>query len=150
MKINIILFLLLQFFVGCFSDFVLNILSRHFQTFSSLEGYFKHYKAIRAMIYAGLTVLISAIFVLFTFTLFSNQFGELNIDVNIFYILLLSFIFGVLIDFLINKLKIFGKWLDKYYKKVTTIGSAILGGSAILFSSLITLGIISIINRLTN
>ena len=87
------------------------------------------------MLLAGLTVLGVSGMVILCYSLITKQFGKININVNILYILAMSFVFGFIADVLINKSRIFKNLLDLYYNKVTSLGSAALGGLALLFTT---------------
>ena len=107
------------------SDIILNDLSQLEQfKFLHLKSYFEGKSIIIPAVYAGITVFICILSVLF----FTQNITSYN-----YY--LYSFISGYLIDILIEKYKIFGNDLDNYY---ANIGSGLWGGLAILFSSIIS------------
>ena len=146
--VNIITFLIIKFILGFISDGFLNLFSQKFKSFSSLKPYFKHYGTLPAMIYAGLTVMIVGLIMITFYAAITKQFGKLTINVHSIYFLILSFLFGFIFDIIINKAGIFGNLLDKYYYAVTDIGSAILGGLALLFTTFISLSIIYIVEKI--
>lgn len=116
--------LILNFFVGFFSDIILNDLSKikELKNINSLRPYFDNNSITVAGIYAGLTtsfcILIAVII---------NKYIKINYFVIVFLV-------GYIVDILIEKLKIFNN-LEEYYE---TVGSGLWGGIAILFSSLIS------------
>ena len=138
---NISLFLIINFFIGFFSDILLNFLSHRQNMLSgikSLKPYFIKHSVFNAALYAGITVLITLIFLLLLFYLLKLEFSNFNL-------ILFSFIIGFIADILIEKLKIFGNDLDLYYK---TVGAGLWGGLAIMFSVINTIIIMFLFEKL--
>ena len=127
MKISTFLFI--NFIVAFFSDIVLNDMS-----IPSLKPYFQNQSIIKSAFIAGLTIEVCLIITLF-FYYFIFGLTHLGQTHNILYLCVISFIIGFILDKLIDKYKIFGSKLDKYYKE---FGSGLWGGLAILFSILVS------------
>ena len=124
---NISLFLIINFCVGFFSDIVLNFLSRQKTMLSgikALKPYFIKHSVFIAALYAGITVVVTLAFMLLVMFTLQIEYSNFNL-------ISFSFVAGFIADILIEKLKIFGKDLDEYYKKV---GAGLWGGLAIMFS----------------
>lgn len=121
-----IIFILLNFLVGFFSDIGLNLTN----LVPSLKPYFKNKTVVGSAIYAGLTIVI-ALFV--TMVLSSMLFGfsvPLQMDQFIKFIILTAII-GYLADWYIYKAKVFGPDLDQYYK---SLGIGFWGSAAFIVS----------------
>ena len=135
------LFLLLNFWVGFFSDLILNFLSTkrgsrlfNSQIIKSLQPYFKKRGVLQAGISAGLTVVIVLLFVMFVSSLLLGFSTPGNIKQLMFFTPL-AFVFGFIANILIKDFKIFGNDLDKYYK---IAGAGLWGGAALTFSVIIS------------
>ena len=130
-------FIILNFFVGFFSDIILNYLASKrgswilkSKIINSLQGYFKKRSIIRAAIDAGLTiVLVLLIVMVFSQILLGVKSPSTLTELFIFS--LFSFIIGFVADVLIEKWKLFGKDLDAYYKEA---GAGFWGALALVFS----------------
>jgi hypothetical protein len=115
-------FFFLNFIVSFLSDIVLNDLStdkgqKIFKSdiIKSLRPYFKNKFIIESAIYAGLTVVITlAILSLITYKAFKIKYPTNNKELVIY--CSIGFALGYFVDFVIYKLKPFGKELDAYYK----------------------------------
>lgn len=121
-----ILFILLNFFVGFFSDILLNITN----LVPSLTSYFKNKTIIGSALYAGLTIVVA---LLITMLLSSMIFGFLMpLQMEQFYkFIILTAIVGYIADWYIYKAKVFGSDLDQYYK---SLGVGFWGSAAFVFS----------------
>lgn len=125
-------FLFINFIIGFVSDIILNDLSRKplayifpSKIIRSLYPYFINKSIIQAGIYAGLTVLIILIPLIYLFNIYFDIFeNKLNF-------ILFSFGVGYIADIIIDKLNIFGKTLRPFYN---IAGSGFWGGLAIAFS----------------
>ena len=133
-------FIFLNFLVSFLSDIVLNDLSNKkiidtgFPIIYSLKDYFEQKSIIISGIYAGLTIAISLVFVMFISNLILG-FNEPKNNYELAKFLVLSFIIGYFIDILIERLDIFGKPLHPYYK---VAGSGFWGSMAFIFSIIIS------------
>ncbi len=121
-----VIFILLNFLIGFFSDIGLNLTN----LVPSLKPYFKNKTIIGSAIYAGLTILV-ALFV--TMVLSSMIFGFLTpLQMEQFYkFIILAAIIGYLADWYIYKAKVFGSDLDQYYK---SLGIGFWGSAAFIVS----------------
>lgn len=135
------LFILLNFWVGFFSDIVLNFLSTktgsklfNSQIIKSLRPYFKKRGVIRAAIDAGITIVIVLLLVMGTSCL-GMGFNTPNNIKQLTLFLLVAFTYGWVADILIDKFKIFGADLDDYYK---VAGAGFWGSLALVFSIIIS------------
>ena len=121
-----VIFILLNFLVGFFSDIGLNLTN----LVPSLKPYFKNKTIMGSALYAGLTILV-ALFV--TMVLSSMIFGFLTpLQMEQFYkFIILTAIVGYLADWYIYKAKVFGSDLDQYYK---SLGIGFWGSAAFIVS----------------
>jgi hypothetical protein len=135
------LFILLNFWIGFFSDMVLNFLSTargskifNSQIIKSLRPYFKKRSVLQAAIDAGLTVIIVLIIVMFTSSLILGFSTPNNIKQLVFFIPL-AFVYGWIADVIIRDYKVFGTDLEKYYSEA---GAGLWGGGAIVFTVILS------------
>ena len=135
------LFILLNFWIGFFSDMVLNFLSTtsgsklfNSQIIKSLRPYFKKRGILQAAIDAGLTVIIVLMIVMATSSLILGFSTPNNIK-QLSFFLPIAFIYGWIADVFIRDFKIFGGDLDKYY---SVAGAGLWGAAAITFSIIIS------------
>lgn len=126
-------FIFINFVVSFISDIILNDLSKkHIQ---ALIPYFKDKYIFEAGVYAGLTICLTLIFVMFV----SNKMFKFHIPNStneIVKFCVLAFVIGYIVDMYINRFKIFGNTLDEYYE---LYGEGLYGGLAFLFSILLSL-----------
>ena len=123
----LLLFLIINFCVGFFSDIVLNFLSRQEFMLSgvkALKPYFMKHSVLSAALYAGITVVVTLVFMMLVMFTLQIEYSNFNL-------ISFSFVAGFIADILIEKLKIFGNDLDEYYSNV---GGGVWGGLAIMFS----------------
>ena len=144
------LFLIFNALVGFFSDIILNIIAKHdiYKPISTLRPYFENKTTFQAAFYALLTVVIIVGMIMKIFQLFYKKYLPETRKEYIIY-LVITFIVGFIGDIVIFKMNIFPK-LKKYYK---VVGKGLWGALAILFSvivSLIGLYIINNFNSLNN
>ena len=134
-------FIFVNFIVSVVSDIVLNDIANPPRPFpfdskiiDSLVPYFKNKSIILSGIYAGITICLTLIGVcilskaLFGFYV-PNTLNELLKFIG------LAFPIGFVVDIGIDKLKIFGKSLDPYYK---VAGAGFWGAIAFIFSIIIS------------
>jgi hypothetical protein len=121
-----LIFILLNFFIGFFSDIALNITN----FVPSLKPYFKNKTIMGSAFYAGLTIVVALII---TEVISSMIFGfSIPLQMEQFYkFIVLTAIVGYLADWYIFKAKVFGQDLDQYYK---TLGIGFWGSAAFVFS----------------
>lgn len=136
-----IIFILLNFFVGFFSDIVLNDLSTHYGIIKSLQPYFYKQSIISCAFAAGITIMVALIFTMVISKFIFNYFYPSNFN-SLIQFCILSFGFGYLIDIVIKKQKIFGNRLDDFYKE---FGVGFWGAAAFVFAILISYYIQTII-----
>mgnify|MGYP006450581595 FL=1 len=129
------LFLLLNFFIGFFSDIVLNHLSNYrFMKLNTLRPYFDHHSTFVAALYAAITVLIVVLIICNLFHIrYKKYLPETRTEYLVFFTV--TFVIGFIADIVIHRLNIFPK-LKLYYR---VIGSGLWGGLAILFSVAISI-----------
>ena len=135
-----ILFILLNFFIGFFSDILLNLTN----LVPSLTSYFKNKTIIGSALYAGLTILVA---LLITMLLSSMIFGFLMpLQMEQFYkFIALTAIVGYIADWYIYKAKVFGSDLDQYYK---SLGIGFWGSAAFVFSVVTSYFLIKLVGNL--
>ena len=131
-------FIIINFFVGFFSDLVLNILSRikySPPSIRALYSYFKYYDSvILTAVYAGLTIISVLILTMIaSYTLLG--FAEPKNKKQLLELILLSFPFGYIADIIIYKYHIFGKNLDPFYK---IAGAGFWGALSLIFSIVVS------------
>ena len=127
---NVFLFIIINFFVGFFSDIVLNITN----IVTSLKPYFTNKTMIESAIYAGITIVIALLVTMF----FSEILFHFTVPNNIQELMkfsVLAFFIGYISDYFIYYMHVFGNRLDLYYK---TLGIGFWGAMAFLFSILIS------------
>ena len=119
-----IIFLIIIFIVSFMSDLILRILSPKY--IPSLVPYFNSNSVILAGIYAGLTIVIATILMLFIYKL---KLPTSRNDIIIFFII--AFIVGYIIDIIIMKYNIFGDSLKQFYD---TYGAGFWGALSFIFA----------------
>ena len=131
-------FLIVLFIVTFICDLILNFLSR--QSFSprsikTLKSYFEHYNNILlTCVYASITVIVCYfITAIITYLLFS-YYVPTNWN-QLYMFLLIAAPIGYISDVIIYKAKIFGTYLDPFYKE---IGAGFGGACAFIFAIVIT------------
>ena len=134
-----LIFVLLNFFIGFFSDIVLNITN----FVPSLKPYFKNKTIMGSAFYAGLTIVVA---LLITEAVSSMIFGfSIPLQMEQFYkFIVLTAIVGYLADWYIYKAKVFGQDLDQYYK---TLGIGFWGSAAFVFSVVASYFLIKVYQR---
>ena len=132
---NILLFIITSFIIGFFSDAILYILAvnktpidNNIKIIKALRPYFKHYKTMSPFL-AGITVVIGTFVSYQLFRSFENE-NENGSEPSLWVYILILFLFGMLLDYIINITGIFKPYLNKYYNRSGIILSAIFGGIA--------------------
>ena len=134
------LFILINFCIGFFSDIALNILTKkNVEYLSSLKPYFSNKSALRAAVYAGITVAVIVFVISKIFKETYKYYGEPNKELPATYeeyqiFIIITFLIGYLADIIIYKVNIFPK-LKQYYND---IGYGLWGGLAIVFSVVVS------------
>ena len=139
------LFIFLNFCVAFISDVILRFLSTQNinPIITSLKPYFENKSIMYAGFLAGLTIVsallisLSVCYLYFGFLIPSN-YNEM------IYFLLISFILGYIIDYLIYKWQLFGKSLNQYYQLA---GAGFWGSLAFLFSIIISYILLYLIDK---
>ena len=131
---NTNLFILFNFIIGFVSDLILNYLSTNNIFVKSLKPYFENKNFIVAGVYAGLTIVI-ALIVLIYLSKIIFKFKVPNKLSEVIKYLILAYIIGYIFDYLIYKFKIFDG-LDQYYKE---LGVGHWGALAFIFSIILSL-----------
>jgi len=136
----LVIFIVLNFLIGFFSDIGLNLMN----IVPSLKPYFKNKTIIGSAFYAGLTILV-ALFV--TMILSSMIFGFLiPLQLEQFYkFIILTAIIGYLADWYIFKAKVFGQDLDEYYK---SLGIGFWGSAAFVVSVTMSYFLVKLVGNL--
>lgn len=135
--------LLLHFFIGFISDIGLNYLSRQSYAtgpIKALEIYFKRksikgepQRTIISAVNAGLTIVVALIFTMLLSTILFGFSYPMKIKQLIKFVIL-AFIIGYALDYIIYKTQLFGKSLNPYYK---VTGAGLWGALAFVFSILL-------------
>jgi hypothetical protein len=126
MNIIVILFVVMNFLIGFFSDIALNLTN----LVPSLKPYFKNKTIIVSAIYAGLTIVVALLITMFFSWLLFGFSVPLKTEHFIKFIILAAII-GYIADWYIYKAKVFGQDLDQYYK---SLGIGFWGSAAFVFS----------------
>ena len=136
----LILFVLLNFLIGFFSDIVLNLTN----LVPSLKPYFKNKTVIGSAIYAGLTIVGALLITMALSWLAFGFFIPLQMNQFIRFIILTAII-GYLADWYIYKTKVFGQDLVQYYK---SLGIGFWGSAAFVFSVFLSYFLIKLVGNL--
>lgn len=134
-------YLILNFIVSFLADIVLNDLSKVERTsyfysriFESLQPYFREKSIVVAGSYAGLTIVIALIILMF---LSKNLVGFKvpSTTQELFKYIVLAFVLGYFLDIAIDKMNIFGDTLKPFY---SIAGSGFWGGMAFVVSIVVS------------
>lgn len=139
------LFIFLNFSVAFISDIILRFLSTQNinPIITSLKPYFKNKSIMYAGFLAGLTIVSALLISLSVCYLYFGFFIPSNYN-EMIYFLLISFILGYIIDYLIYKWQLFGKSLNQYYQLA---GAGFWGSLAFLFSIIISYILLYLIDK---
>ena len=137
-------FIFVNFIVSIVSDIALNDIANPPQPFpfkskiiDSLVPYFKNKSIIVSGIYAGITICLTLVGVCVLSKLLFNFYVPNSLH-DLLKFCILAFPIGYVVDIAIDKLKIFGKSLDPYYK---IAGAGFWGATAFIFSIIISYGL---------
>tara|TARA_B110000238_G_scaffold182407_1_gene208151 strand:+ start:339 stop:782 length:444 start_codon:yes stop_codon:yes gene_type:complete len=127
-------FYLSNIVVSFVSDILLNDLSsdqvKKLTRIKTLRPYFDNKLIVLSGLYASITIGIALIPVSITTQLLFKQ-SYPNTHTSLFKFCIIAFIYGYIIDILIDHLKIFGTTLDQYYKE---FGRGLWGAIALIVS----------------
>ena len=142
----VLLFVLINFCVAYVSDNVLNDLSKYskIKAFSSLSSYFKTKSIVVAGVYAGLTVAIATIALLFLYRMIFNVYFP-NALSTYFVFFVMAYAIGYALDVFIYKMNIFNN-LQPFYNEV---GAGVGGALSFMFSLAVSFGLLKIVRYLT-
>lgn len=142
---KLILFIFLNFCVAFISDVILRFLSTQNinPIITSLKPYFKNKSIMYAGFLAGLTI-VSALLISLSVSYLCFGFLIPSSYNEMIYFLLISFILGYIIDYLIYKWQLFGKSLNQYYQLA---GAGFWGALAFLFSLIISYILLYLIDK---
>ena len=141
-----LLFILINFCVAYVSDNVLNDLSKYskIKAFSSLSSYFKNKSIVVAGVYAGLTVAIATIALMFLYRMIFNEYFPTDSTTLTAYFIM-AYAIGYALDVFIYKMNIFNN-LQPFYNEV---GAGVGGALSFLFSLTVSFGLLKIVRYLT-
>ena len=141
-----LLFILINFCVAYVSDNVLNDLSKYskIKTFSSLSSYFKNKSIVVAGVYAGLTVAIATIALMFLYRMIFNEYFPTDSTTLTAYFIM-AYAIGYALDVFIYKMNIFNN-LQPFYNEV---GAGVGGALSFMFSLAVSFGLLKIVRYLT-
>ena len=139
------LFIFLNFCVAFISDVILRFLSTQNinPIITSLKPYFKNKSIMYAGFLAGLTI-VSALLISLSVSYLCFGFLIPSSYNEMIYFLLISFILGYIIDYLIYKWQLFGESLNQYYQLA---GAGFWGALAFLFSVIISYILLYLIDK---
>lgn len=142
----VLLFVLINFCVAYVSDNVLNDLSKYsnIKAFRSLAPYFKNKSIVVAGIYAGLTVAIATIALMFLYKMIFNVYFPSALS-TYFVFFVMAYATGYALDVFIYKMNIFNN-LQPFYNEV---GAGVGGALSFLFSLAVSFGLLNIVTYLT-
>lgn len=126
-------FIIVNFFVGFFSDIFLNVISFNTKYLQSLRKYFNNLSVTRAAIYAGLTIVSALIPTMLIYKILTNKYVPKS-NKDLIYFVILTFIIGYVYDILIEQYNVFPD-LDEYYE---LYGAGFWGAFAFVFSVVIS------------
>lgn len=126
-------FIIVNFFVGFFSDIFLNVISSNTKYLQSLRKYFNNLSVTRAAIYAGLTIVSALIPTMLIYKILTNKYVPKS-NKDLIYFIILTFIIGYVYDILIEQYNVFPD-LDEYYE---LYGAGFWGAFAFVFSVVIS------------
>lgn len=126
-------FIIVNFFVGFFSDIFLNVISSNTKYLQSLRKYFNNISVTRAAIYAGLTIVSALIPTMLIYKILTNKYVPKS-NKDLIYFIILTFIIGYVYDILIEQYNVFPD-LDEYYE---LYGAGFWGAFAFVFSVVIS------------
>lgn len=126
-------FIIVNFFVGFFSDIFLNVISSNTKYLQSLRKYFNNLSVTRAAIYAGLTIISALIPTMLIYKILTNKYVPKS-NKDLIYFVILTFIIGYVYDILIEQYNVFPD-LDEYYE---LYGAGFWGAFAFVFSVVIS------------
>lgn len=138
-SVLIFLFILFNFFIGFFSDILLNITN----FVPSLKSYFKNKTIVESAFYAGLTIIIALFIVMFISYVMFGFSVPLKLD-EFYKFIILTAIVGYLADWYIYKAKVFGQDLNEYYEK---LGIGFWGSAAFIVSVTMSYFLVKIYQR---
>jgi hypothetical protein len=144
-----LLFVLINFCVAYVSDNVLNDLSKYsnIAVFRSLAPYFKNKSIVVAGIYAGFTVAIATIALMFLYRMIFNVYlpnaNSHASALTIFFVM--AYAIGYALDVFIYKMNIFNN-LQPFYNEV---GAGAGGALSFLFSLAVSFGLLNVVTYLT-
>jgi len=141
-----LLFILINFCVAYVSDNVLNDLSKYskIKAFSSLSSYFKNKSIVVAGVYAGLTVAIATIALMFLYRMIFNEYLPTDSGTLTAYFVM-AYAIGYALDVFIYKMNIFNN-LQPFYNEV---GAGNGGALSFLFSLVVSFGLLQFVKYLT-
>ena len=139
MKLSI--FILVAFVVGFICDVVLNDLSRRTKLFSSLKPYYNSESITKLAIYSGIIISLATVVLMLLFFRFFKKYLPTN-KIEILMFFLIAYIWGYVLDVLIDKTELFGKLLKPFYKE---FGSGNSGAIAFIFALMISLFIFKVV-----
>ncbi len=126
-------FIVVNFFVGFFSDIFLNVISSNTKYLQSLRKYFNNLSMTKAAIFAGLTIISALIPTMLIYKILTNKYvPKSNKDLS--YFVILTFIIGYVYDILIEQYNVFPN-LDEYYQ---LYGAGFWGAFAFVFSVVVS------------
>jgi hypothetical protein len=139
MKLQI--FILVAFVVGFICDVVLNDLSRRTKLFSSLKPYYDSESITKLAIYSGIIISVATIILMLLFFMFFKKYLPTNMfEILIFF--LIAYIWGYILDVVIDRTELFGKSLKPFYKE---FGSGNSGAIAFIFALVLSLFIFKVV-----
>ena len=140
-----LLFILINFCVAYVSDNVLNDLSKYskIKAFSSLSSYFKNKSIVVAGVYAGLTVAIATIALMFLYRMIFNEYFPSALSTYVVFFII-AYAIGYALDVFIYKMNIFNN-LQPFYNEV---GAGNGGALSFLFSLTVSFGLLNLVKYL--
>jgi hypothetical protein len=139
MKLSI--FILVAFVVGFICDVVLNDLSKRTKLFSSLTPYYNSESITKLAIYSGIIISGATIILMLLFFLLFKKYLPTNMFETLMFFLI-AYIWGYILDVVIDKTELFGKLLKPFYKE---FGSGNSGAIAFIFALVLSLFIFKVV-----
>ncbi len=140
MSMKIIIFLIIIFIISFISDIILRFVSPNY--IQSLVPYFEKHSIIEGGVYAGITIVIATIIMMYINKVIFGEFLPTSLK-EIIIFMIMAFVVGWIIDVIIMKADIFGPSLRPFYE---TYGAGFWGAASFVFALLLTF----ILNKFVN
>ena len=134
-------FLLLTFVVAFICDVILNDLSRRTKVLASIKPFYESGAITKLAIYSGIIISGATILLMLLFFMLFKKYLPTNMfEILIFF--LMAYIWGYILDVIIDKTELLGKSIKPFYKE---FGSGNSGAIAFMFMLVVSLFIFKVV-----